>query len=73
MPKLLQVAQLGHSVLRRKAVAVRNAADKEIQELIDDLILTITDVDSIGLSASQVYESKPALPQGTGNETDGGH
>lgn len=58
MSKLLQIALLGHPILRRKAVVVRNAADKEIQELIDDLILTITDVDSVGLSASQVYESK---------------
>lgn len=58
MSKLLQIAQLGHPVLRRKAVVVKNVADKGIQTLIDDLILTIKDIDGVGIAAPQVYESK---------------
>ena len=58
MPKLLQIAQLGHHVLRQKTAVVKNLADEEIQNLIDDLILTVKDVDGVGIAAPQVYESK---------------
>lgn len=58
MFKLLQVAQLGQPGLRQKAAAVSNLANKEIQDLIDDLILTVQDVDGVGIAAPQVYESK---------------
>lgn len=58
MPRLLQIAQLGHPVLRRKAAGLKNVADKETQALIDDLILTVQDVDGVGIAAPQVYESK---------------
>ncbi|MBU2052188.1 peptide deformylase [Patescibacteria group bacterium] len=58
MPKLLQIAQLGRPVLRQKAVAVKNVASRETQELIDDLILTVKDVDGVGIAAPQVYQSK---------------
>lgn len=58
MPKLLQIAQLGCPILRRKAVVVKNVESKEIQALIDDLILTVKDVDGVGIAAPQVYESK---------------
>jgi len=58
MPKLLQIAQLGQPVLRRKAKAVANVADKEIQALIDDLMVTVKDVEGVGIAAPQVYEGK---------------
>ncbi len=58
MAKLLQITQLGRPILRRKAAAVKNVATKEIQGLIDDLILTVKDVDGVGIAAPQVYESK---------------
>lgn len=58
MAKLLQIAQLGHKVLRQKATPVENAADKEIQKLIDDLIATVKDADGVGIAAPQVYQSK---------------
>ena len=58
MPKLLQIAQLGHPVIRQKAAIVTNLTTKEIQALIDDLILTVKDVDGVGIAAPQVYESK---------------
>lgn len=58
MSKLLQIAYLGHKVLRKKAVPVNNIDNKEIQELIDDLITTVKDVDGVGIAAPQVYQSK---------------
>jgi len=58
MSKLLQIAQLGHPVLRKKSINVSNVFAKEIQNLIDDLIATVKDVDGVGIAAPQVYESK---------------
>ena len=58
MPKLLQLAQLGHPVLRKKATEITNFKSKELQELIDDLIATVEDVGGVGIAAPQVYESK---------------
>ena len=58
MPRLLQIAQLGHQVLRQKAAVVSNLANKEIQDLIDDLILTVQEIDGVGIAAPQVYQSK---------------
>lgn len=54
---LLQVAQLGHTVLRKKAKPVENISDTKIQQLIDDLIFTVADVDGVGIAAPQVYQS----------------
>lgn len=58
MARLLQIAQLGHPVIRKKAAPVKNAKGKQIQELIDGLIATVKDVDGVGIAAPQVYESK---------------
>lgn len=55
--KILQVAQLGQSVLRDKAKIVKNINDRAIQELIDNLIATCSDFDGVGIAAPQVYES----------------
>lgn len=54
---LLQVAQLGHPVLRKKAKIVKNIADPTIQKLIDDLLETVIDVNGVGIAAPQVYQS----------------
>ena len=57
MSTLLQIAQLGHPVLRQKAKSVENIKSKKIQQLIDDLISTVMDVDGVGIAAPQVYQS----------------
>jgi peptide deformylase len=57
IPKLLQIAQLGHPVLRQKAKPVKDIHDPYIQKLIDDLLATLSDIDGMGLAAPQVYES----------------
>ncbi len=58
MSKLLQVAQIGHPILRKIAKPEVNISDKSIQDLIDSLISTVNDVNGVGIAAPQVYESK---------------
>jgi len=58
MSKLLQISCLGHKVLRQKAAFVKEVGNREIQELIDDLIATVKDVNGVGIAAPQVYQSK---------------
>lgn len=54
---LLQVAQLGHPVLRERALEVKNVKDIKTQELIVNLITTVMDVDGVGIAAPQVYQT----------------
>ncbi len=54
---LLQVAQLGHPILRKKTKEVTNISSTEVQSLIDDMIATVMDVDGVGIAAPQVYKS----------------
>ncbi len=54
---LLQVAQLGNPVIRRKCRDVVDLECTEMQKFIDDLIFTVMDVDGVGISAPQVYRS----------------
>ena len=55
---LLQIAQLGEPVLRKKARTVTNFKDEKVQKLIDDLIATVKDISGTGLSAPQIYASQ---------------
>src|SRR3989338_10186166 len=54
---LLQVAQLGHQILRKKARLVKDIKSPTTQKLINDLIGTVMDVDCVGIAAPQVYQS----------------
>lgn len=54
---LLQIAQLGHIILRKKAKTVKDIKNSTVQKLIDDLIMTVKDVDGVGIAAPQVYKS----------------
>jgi len=58
MSRLLQIAQLGHSVLRERAAPVSDVQDASIQELIDDMMATVSEAQGVGLAAPQVYQSK---------------
>jgi len=53
--KILQIAELGHKVIRQKAKPVKNIND--VQELIDNLIVTCDESNGLGIAAPQVYES----------------
>jgi peptide deformylase len=56
MPRLMQIAQLGHPVLRQKADAVEEI-DDSIQQLIDDLFATSNEANGAGIAAPQIYRS----------------
>lgn len=56
MPVLRQIAQLGHPVLRGKMDRVYNPSASSVQNIIDDMLLTVSDVNGVGLAAPQVYE-----------------
>ncbi len=58
MGKILEIAELGHPVLRKVASEVEDIENEEIQNFIDDLIETGIDSNGVGIAAPQVYESK---------------
>ncbi|WP_375341116.1 peptide deformylase [Okeania sp. SIO1I7] len=51
---VLQVAQLGNKILRYQAQPINNIWDKNLQELIDNLIVTIIETNGVGIAAPQV-------------------
>ncbi|MCK5718800.1 MAG: peptide deformylase [Thiomargarita sp.] len=59
MPIIRQIAQLGHEVLRSKAVTLNQETIKlaSTQQLIDDMLATIKDANGVGMAAPQIYES----------------
>lgn len=57
MSTLLQIAQLGHPVLRKKTKKAITISDEKIQTLINNLIATAKEVDGVGIAAPQVYQS----------------
>lgn len=57
MAKLRQIAQLGHNILRNETQIVNEISNPEIQSLIDDMLITVKDVNGVGIAAPQVYES----------------
>lgn len=58
MGKILEIAELGHPVLRERASEVEDLQSTEVQNFIDDLIETGIDSNAVGIAAPQVYESK---------------
>jgi peptide deformylase len=57
MAQQREITELGNPVLRQRAESVEDINDTEIQELIDDLILTAEDANGVGIAAPQVSES----------------
>ena len=55
-PRLLQISQLGHPVLRETCKPVADIAAAEIQQLIDDMIATCLEANGVGIAAPQVYQ-----------------
>ena len=58
MAKLLQIAQLGHPVLRKKALKINKPIFADVKNLIANMIATLKDNNGVGIAAPQVYESK---------------
>lgn len=57
MAKLRQIAQLGHEVLRQQAEPVHNFDDQKIIDVIDDMLMTLSESNGVGIAAPQIYES----------------
>jgi peptide deformylase len=57
MPVLRQIAQLGQPVLREVARMIDDPLAPLIQQLIDDMMVTVADANGVGLAAPQVFES----------------
>ncbi|MBD2292002.1 peptide deformylase [Anabaena sphaerica FACHB-251] len=57
MSEKVPIIQLGNPILRRKAAWVENIDDEHIQKLIDDLIVTVSQANGVGIAAPQVAES----------------
>ncbi|MBD0335343.1 MAG: peptide deformylase [Cyanobacteria bacterium Co-bin13] len=55
------ILQLGHPTLRQVAQPVKSTADAQVQQLIDDLILTVQAASGVGLAAPQVGQSLQLL------------
>ncbi|MFZ5930018.1 MAG: peptide deformylase [Pseudomonadota bacterium] len=66
-----KIARMGHPVLRKPALPVKDPLDPEVQRLIDDMIETMIDANGAGLAAPQVYESlRLVIFQAPGERTD---
>jgi peptide deformylase len=53
---LRQIAQLGQPVLRRITVPIEDFSDTAVQALIDDMLVTVAEVNGVGIAAPQVFE-----------------
>ncbi|MDY6901019.1 MAG: peptide deformylase [Cyanobacteriota bacterium] len=54
MSDKLSIIQLGNPILRRKAESVEQVDSANIQQLIDDLLRTVSDANGVGIAAPQV-------------------
>jgi peptide deformylase len=57
MPRVREIAQLGHPALRTVAAAVPLPLSEAIQALVEDLRTTLADANAAGIAAPQVAES----------------
>jgi peptide deformylase len=56
LPILRQIAQLGQPVLRRETFPIDDFSDAAVQALIDDMLVTVAEVNGVGIAAPQVFE-----------------
>ena len=57
MTDILKIAELGNPVLRSPTIPVKNVHASSIQRLINNLIITATETNGVGIAAPQVSES----------------
>ena len=57
MSDILELTELGDPILRTMAKEVENISDPGVQQLIDDMLATVTVVNGVGLAAPQVDRS----------------
>ena len=54
MNELTPIIKLGNPILRQKAAAVENIQSQEIQNLIDELITSVSQANGVGIAAPQI-------------------
>ncbi len=54
MSEILEIIQLGHPILRSQAHNVDNVHSPQVQNLIDNLLLTVIAANGVGIAAPQV-------------------
>jgi peptide deformylase len=54
MNELTPIIKLGNPILRQKAAAVENIQDEKIQNLIDELITSVSQANGVGIAAPQI-------------------
>lgn len=58
MGRVLEIAELGNPVLRKRASEVETVHDEKLQNLINDLTATAFDAKGVGIAAPQVSVSR---------------
>ena len=58
MSKIRQISLLGHPILREPAEEVEDITDPLVQQIIDDMLLTVVDAKGVGIAAPQIYEAQ---------------
>jgi peptide deformylase len=61
MSKLMPIIQLGNPILRQSAKRVENISDRQVQQLIDNLMTTANHAHGVGIAAPQVAQSYQIL------------
>jgi len=56
VPIIRQIAQLGQPVLRGAMNKVADPRASSVQAIVDDMLVTVSDANGVGLAAPQVYE-----------------
>jgi len=71
---ILKIARMGHPALRAKARPLDPAEIRSphVQQLIDDLIVTMREYHGVGLAAPQVHESVRLFVAAIGMDEEGG-
>lgn len=57
MSGVREITLLGHPILRQTAQPIHNFGDPQLEQLIEDLLLTVIAANGVGISAPQVSES----------------
>jgi peptide deformylase len=57
MNKILQIAEIGSPVLRQRSTVIGNVTDRQLDDLIVDLIATADAANGVGIAAPQVAAS----------------
>ena len=57
MPELLDVIELGNPLLRQQAQFVQDVQSDRIQQLVENLLVTVKEANGVGIAAPQVAQS----------------